>query len=430
MLAALDRQRYKIHCLHVDHGLRPESREDALAVKVLCKSFGVPCRVATLPPGLITEAAKRGGLGIEGAARIFRHKIWNQEARRLGAVRILVGHTRDDLLETALMRFLRGSGPAGLGAMPREKGLVTRPLITLSRQDALLYLRDKGIPFRTDATNEDIQYLRNRIRHTLVPCLDAYFPYWRKTVLSLAETQRLAADFLDQEAQKQAVWEPDPKGNALYTREARFFALHPLIREEAVFQAADRLAAQGKKSGAFFTPDILNHKEAAPPRRKAVRFFTENPCRAALDLGAVRLERRRGNVVVRAGNRGEQEASGRGFALLIKEAGVYTLKGLRIVCEIPVTGECRAAALPSGLKDTQAAGFFACLPVVFRREYVKGHERIIAEDRKGWAASIFSDKDKKKDAMILRCKEECKEEKGAEKNRAFLLVTFSGGIDA
>jgi tRNA(Ile)-lysidine synthase len=437
MLAALYRH-YKVRCLHVDHGIRPESSGDAQRVQAFCKDLGVPCRVVSIPQGKIAETAKRRGLGIEGAARVFRHSIWQQEVRRLGAARILVGHTQDDLLETALMRFLRGSGPAGLAAMPRENRRIIRPLITLSRRDVLAYAQTKNIPFIIDATNADIRYLRNRIRHKLVPCLDEHFPYWRKAVGSLAEIQRLAADFLEKEARKQVAWEADPQENALYTPEAWFFAQHPLIREEAVFQAVDRLSAAGKKRGAGFEPDRINPKDDAPPRRQSIRLFTGKPERTSLDLGAARIERQRGNVAVRAGSALRRNAFGKGFALLIKEAGVYTLKGLKIVCRSPAASG-HEAGLPAGIladiQDTKEAGFFACLPVVFRHGYAKGRDRIIVEDPMGQAACIFSDKEK--DMMMVLgkvCKKEMdkmnKKEKGIGENPVLSFIIVSGGIDA
>lgn len=259
MLAALtaverkekrEKKEKKLHCLHIDHGIRSleETRGDAQAVRDLCKTLRIPCRIISIPAGKIAETARASGLGIEGTARIFRHRALNREARRIGAARILVAHTRDDLLETVLMRLLRGSGPAGLAAMPRERGQVLRPLLTLNRSDVIAYLKTRGIPFRTDSTNEDIHYLRNRIRHKLVPCLDDFFPYWRKTVFAMAETQRLTAEFLSAEAQRQVLWEEreDREGISLRTSEASFFSQPPLIREEALFQAADRLGAAGK----------------------------------------------------------------------------------------------------------------------------------------------------------------------------------------
>ncbi|MDR2028042.1 MAG: tRNA lysidine(34) synthetase TilS, partial [Treponema sp.] len=306
MLAALSSLRqergFVLHCLHVEHGIRPgeESRGDAEAVRELCGTLEVPCRIISIAPGRIAGAAKTRGLGIEGAARLYRHAAWNREARRLGAQKVLVAHTRDDLLETVLMRFLRGSGPRGLAAMPPCRGRVLRPLLSLTRDEVLRYLADRGIPYRTDSTNGDIAYLRNRIRNKLIPYLDELFPSWKKTVLALAETQGRTADFLEAEAARRVPWRPSPAGEWTVPRET-FFAQPEIIREEALFAMADRLKREeaGAKKGP--APD-RQIKNTAPPRRSGLRLFTAGKIPAA-DLGILGVRIRGDAVMVSPGKR-------------------------------------------------------------------------------------------------------------------------------
>ena len=309
-LAALRKEAgFALHCIHVEHGIRPaeESRGDAMAVEALCETFSVPCRVVTIPEGRIAAFAGKGGPGIEGAARIFRHKAWNLERRRIGAERILTAHTLDDLLENLLMGILRGAGPAGLSPMPRSRGIILRPLLDMTRQQVLEYLEEKDIPYRTDSTNTDTRFFRNRVRHILVPLLDSSFPSWRKTILTLAETQALTAEFLASESGKRLPWKNEDA--LLKLREEDFLNAPPILREEAVFAAVDILTAlkPGKKSRRLV------------PRRSVVRSAAEN---SAQDLGPVRLERKNGFITMAL-----QTQSERGFSLLIKEPGLYTLKG-------------------------------------------------------------------------------------------------------
>ncbi|MDR0496482.1 MAG: tRNA lysidine(34) synthetase TilS, partial [Treponema sp.] len=220
MLAGLavlrEKAAFSLHCVHVEHGIRPasENQGDAQAVETLCEKLNVPCRVISIPPGKIASYAAKGGPGIEGAARFFRHKALRAEARRVNADLILTAHTCDDLLETILMRVLRGSGPAGLSPMPRMRGCLLRPLLELTRKDVLEYLEKKDILYRTDSTNADIMYLRNRIRLKLIPVLDDFFPSWRNSLLALAETQALTADFLSSEVRKSLTWESDMREEA------------------------------------------------------------------------------------------------------------------------------------------------------------------------------------------------------------------------
>ena len=291
MLAALARLRGEAHfslcCAHVNHGLRSpeESAGDAAAVRSLCKSLKVPCRVVSFPPGKIAAFAAQQGTGIEAAARIFRMSALRREAQRFGADYILTAHTHDDLLETLLMRVLRGAGPAGLSPMPPVRGLMLRPLLAVARQDVLAYLAQRDIPYRTDSTNADIRFLRNRIRHKLVPLLDEFFPSWRSSLRALAETQDLSAQFLAAEAQQRLPW--TSAAGKLFVPEADFFAAPQILREEAVFAGADKLA------------DLPPASPTATPRRVAVRRAVQPPAAgkpAATDLGPLHLRRRGGYI--------------------------------------------------------------------------------------------------------------------------------------
>jgi tRNA(Ile)-lysidine synthase len=380
-LAALRDGSFELRCVHVEHGIRSaaESRGDAAAVEALCAELAVPCSVISIPPGRVARTAKRRGLGLEAAARLYRHAAWNAEARRIGAEKILVAHTRDDLLETALMRVLRGSGPAGLAAMPRERGRVLRPLLKTGRADVLAYLAERGIPYRTDSTNADPAFLRNRIRLKLIPCLDENFPSWRKTLADLAETQRLVADFLETEAAARIPWEEAEERRV--TGGDNFFSQPAILREEALFAALDRLSGEG-----------------APPRRKSLRLFARGKTRS-LDLGRAVLKSGSGRVTLALSRPGE-----RGFSLLIKEPGIYKLKWL---CVRALSGAAGKTPPPS----SGDPGFFACPPVALRRycpgDFVvlggrkrrgtdmaeRGRDLVVAEDALGTAAFIAGTRD-------------------------------------
>jgi tRNA(Ile)-lysidine synthase len=278
-LAAVKAQDTPLHCIHIEHGIRPaaESRGDAEFVRSLCKELHVPCRIVSIKPGKVAAAAKSRGIGIEAAARHYRRRAWFREARRLEAelsqpVRILVAHTADDMLETALMRIFRGSGPSGLAAMPAARGRILRPLIAVNRRDILDYLGEKKLAWREDATNADIQFLRNRIRHQLIPQLNEHFPQWRGAIAALAETQSLAADFIRKEAKRRISWNSTLHCSLLTAHCSLFFAQPAIIREEALFQGINQLSVPVKI------------------KRKNIRRFAEGNC-AAVDLGALQLRR-------------------------------------------------------------------------------------------------------------------------------------------
>jgi tRNA(Ile)-lysidine synthase len=389
MLAALVAVRdsgaaFDLRCIHVEHGIRPEaeSRGDAEFVKGLCKELNVPCKIVSIKPGRIAAVAKERGIGIEAAARLFRRRAWFREAKRLEAlpekplVRILVAHTADDALETALMRIFRGAGPSGLAAMPASRGRILRPLIRLRRSDITAYLTEKKIPWREDKSNSDIQFLRNRIRHRLIPQLSESFPNWRTTLTAFAETQSLAADFIQNEASARVLWQPfeGSQGSALYADAGLFFAQPAIIREEALFQGIDRLLARLPKN---------SHAHSHTIKRANIRRFCEGE-KKAVDLGIMRLRKDSKKVLLSIPGQGEY-----GFSLLINKPGLYTLKDTTIeVCEIPVNGN-------EG-KD----GFLTLLPLVlrpgFKEDAVKcpikfPGDCIVAVDMLGTAACIVSD---------------------------------------
>ena len=370
MLIALAALRPKLgfilHCLHVDHGIRSaaESRGDREFVEELCKQREVPCRTAVIPRGRILYGAKKLGLGLEAAARIYRRRAWNREARRIGAAAVLTAHTRDDLLETVLMRVLRGSGPAGLAAMPLRRGRMLRPLLELNRAGVLQYLADKGVSYRTDQSNGDNRFLRNLIRNRLTPFLDEWFPRWRTGLYSLAETQRLAADFLAAEAEGGISWEEVPGGGGIQTGAEIFFALPPILREEALFQGIDRLAAGllGERSGKGENP--------APVKRSNLRAFSRGDC-PALDLGFCRIRKTPSRVILSPGDNRTREA---GFSLLIKAPGLYKLKGVTLELS------------PEFHPERETAGFFVFLPMIVRRSF--SSDRLVRETRKSGLSGL------------------------------------------
>ena len=157
---------------HLDHGLRPGSPEDAAFCASLCETLGVPLRSGKAD--VRSRAARESG-GLEQAARHERYAFLRRVREQENAAAIAVAHTRDDQAETLLLRLLRGAGATGLGAMQLRAGDVLRPLLASSREQVLAHLRERGLAFREDPSNQDPGHLRNRVRHELLPYLEARF---------------------------------------------------------------------------------------------------------------------------------------------------------------------------------------------------------------------------------------------------------------
>jgi tRNA(Ile)-lysidine synthase len=317
-VCALSKQsiiRNPLFVIHVEHGLREaeESNADADFVRMFCEANEIKCCVEHIKPGKIAAIAKRRGTGIEAAARYFRRKAFLKEVRRINChekVIILLAHTKNDMLETALMRILRGAGPAGLAAMPVEnKGQETssfcirRPLLSMSRTNVIDYLKAKDIPWREDSTNTDEKFLRNRIRCRLVPLLNEAFSSWETGIAALSQTQSLTADFLEDEAKNRIRWELAVENLSLFTAESNFFAQPQIIREEALFQGINTLSQK-----------LDVHLQSKSIKRSVIRRFCAGTLKD-IGLGCVRIRREGGKILL---SHMKKEFFECGFSRLIK----------------------------------------------------------------------------------------------------------------
>ncbi len=179
-----------LRVLHIDHGFRSDSSLDAEVVRATADRLNVPCEVVRVDgPGY----ARAHRIGLEQAARALRYRELAVAAARHRARAIATGHTADDSVESLLMHLLRGAGTEGLrGISPEEKlevrrlgpalpnnpsaATVARPLLRVRRTETVAYCRERDLPWRDDPTNDDPSFLRNRVRHHLVPVLRTYNP--------------------------------------------------------------------------------------------------------------------------------------------------------------------------------------------------------------------------------------------------------------
>lgn len=172
----------------VDHGMRPvdEIAAEKDFVVSVCLDLGVVLLVKTALRGQIEAAAKTDG-GIESAARRFRYDALEKARVESGSDIVLTGHTADDFVETMVMRLCSGSGAAGLRGIPAVSGFIHRPLLSVSKAEVLLYLESIGRGYRTDSTNATHEYLRNRVRHIVLPALYSVFPSLDTSLATLSQ---------------------------------------------------------------------------------------------------------------------------------------------------------------------------------------------------------------------------------------------------
>lgn len=172
---------------HLNHTLRgEESDADEEFVLNLAQSYGLPAELERVD---VKEFSRMKGLSLEEGGRVARYSFFNYVARRYGANAVALGHHADDQAETVLMRLLRGSGTTGLCAMaPKSGENLVRPLLAATRREIEAYLHGRGLSYRHDSSNSDTGFLRNRIRHELIPCLETYNPAIRDRLVAMAET--------------------------------------------------------------------------------------------------------------------------------------------------------------------------------------------------------------------------------------------------
>jgi len=161
------------HLAHLNHCLRGrESDEDAEWTEALAGRLAIPI---TIEKRNVLEWARREGYSLEEGARKVRYAFLSNAADKVNATKIATGHTLDDQAETVLLRLLRGTGLSGLAAIAPKRGRVIRPLIELTRQEIVGYLRAKGVEYRRDSSNLQLKYPRNRLRLELIPFLKKEF---------------------------------------------------------------------------------------------------------------------------------------------------------------------------------------------------------------------------------------------------------------
>jgi len=159
--------------VHFDHGMRSESGSDAEFVREAANKYNLPFELGR---------ARLAGAS-EADARAARYKFMFEQVSNHEADGILTAHHQDDLIETALLNILRGTGPAGLTAIA-DNALVKRPLLGIPKSDILIYAQTNNLSWREDSSNKSDRYLRNYLRKHITPQMS---PTERQTILKNIE---------------------------------------------------------------------------------------------------------------------------------------------------------------------------------------------------------------------------------------------------
>jgi tRNA(Ile)-lysidine synthase len=228
------RMNFQIRAATFDHQLRgAASADDVRFVIDWCAARAIAVSSGAAD---VRALAATAGMGIEMAARRARYDFLAGVARQHGARHIAVGHHADDQAETVLLHLLRGSGGRGLAGMALQSPvpghsdlLLIRPLLNTTRSDIEAYCHEHGLSARDDASNTDTYYLRNRLRHELLPYMEEINARIRQVLAQTAEIAAVEDDYLNSEVRRLRGQLVITSGGRAAMGRAAFSELHPAL---------------------------------------------------------------------------------------------------------------------------------------------------------------------------------------------------------
>ncbi len=243
---------------HYNHKLRAEADAEQGHVESECERMSVPCVVGG---GDVAGEAERRGVSEHVAGREMRYDFLLAAAadffsgtRDCNRVVVATAHHRDDQVETVLMRLLAGAGVEGMTGIRRTeiwKGHsshpIVRPLLDFSREEIEDYCRRRGLKHVEDASNRDVHYPRNRLRHEIIPLLRSGFGDSAVSgVVRTAELSRLTADLLCEEVDKAVIkTATDRRDGEIVLDYSRFSSYLTILRLNILKRAVQMLAGHG-----------------------------------------------------------------------------------------------------------------------------------------------------------------------------------------
>lgn len=232
----------KLKVVTVNHRLRTEKESlgDCLFVKKFCDLKQIPCCISNADENQISFLAKKRNMGLEEAARFFRYDIFEKIALHENSNFFFLAHNKDDQVETLIQRFFQGAyGTSALG-IPENREIFYRPMMNFTKDEILKYLDKKNIEFKTDKTNFQNDYLRNKIRNLLIPQISEIFVGWKTALLNGVEKRKIDEDFFESECKK---YQWNYSENEFFMDKSIFEKLHKSIKIRLVYQCLTKLKA-------------------------------------------------------------------------------------------------------------------------------------------------------------------------------------------
>jgi len=241
---------------HVNYGLRgKDSEKDQELVEKLAQKYNLEMFV--LKPRLAKKIS-------ENHLRDVRYEFMEKIRKENAFDSIAVAHTQDDQVETFLMRVIRGAGMKGLTGMQFKNNFIIRPLLEISKKEILEYLKENKIKFRTDKTNLESKFLRNKIRNKLIPFLEKDFnPNIKKTILE--STNSLIQDyaFISKLATEKSKGEISVK---------KLTSLHPALQKRIILEKIKEKKSDLKNIESSHINEIIKALKSTKGKNQVVLF--------------------------------------------------------------------------------------------------------------------------------------------------------------
>lgn len=266
-----------LFCAYLDHGLRTQTeiQKEIYHIKKTVQLLDLDILIHHYKPGELAEQARLCKQSPEEVARDTRYKFLHSLLNQYECNYIALGHTFDDQIETMLMRIFQGSGLAGLTGISEKRDKLLRPLLNCTRQEILNYLSGENITYFTDSSNKSIRFLRNKVRHKLIPAIHKVFPGFKKALSQFHTKMNYAYDYIQPQINKQLIWNTTAKGLRVPIKE--FLQAPPIIRLYSIYWHINKLERQKsflkKKRIPFsFLKDLLE-LESVPTDKIMLRAY-------------------------------------------------------------------------------------------------------------------------------------------------------------
>jgi tRNA(Ile)-lysidine synthase len=221
-----------VAAVHVNYGLREDSDRDESAARELCARLRIDLHI---------ERPRLEGGNLQATARAARYAAAERLRDRLGAVWVATGHTRSDIVETMLYRLATSPGSRALIGLAPRNGRVVRPIHFLAREEVRTLAAEAGLPYVDDPSNSDLRFARNRIRHEILPALDAIGPEVERTLAATHAELSEEAGLLERIAVR-ALADAGADGGRIEA--ADLDAMDPALRRIALRILAEREAGR------------------------------------------------------------------------------------------------------------------------------------------------------------------------------------------